>query len=158
MPISVRESYSSEDIYGAINALYKTEIRLEADELTYPMYVILCYNVERDVVKGNIDLDDVPQKWNELMKLMLDVEEAKGCLQYVHWSALAIRFFPTYLIGSVTTALLAYYCEKDLPTFCRDIVKGNSTKIKAWLVEKGISTVDAISPWTPCRKNRCDGR
>lgn len=139
MPATVRESYSSEDIYGAINAVSQTEIRVEADELTYPLHVILRYNIERDVVKGNIEVDDIPQKWNELMKSMLDVEvtdEAKGCLQDVHWSALAIGYFPTYLIGSATAAQLAYYCEKDLPTFRSDIENGDFTKIKAWLGEK----------------------
>eukprot|EP00979_Chaetoceros_neogracilis_P011331 scaffold2765_cov271-Chaetoceros_neogracile.AAC.3 len=139
LPASVRESYSSEDIYGAINAVSQTEIRVEADELTYPLHVILRYNIERDVVKGKIDVEDIPQKWNELMKSMLDVEitdDAKGCLQDVHWSALAIGYFPTYLIGSATAAQLAFYCEKDLPTFRSDIENGDFVKIKAWLVKK----------------------
>jgi len=57
-------------------------------------------------------------------------------LKDVHWSGLAIGYFPTYLLGSATAAQLAYYCEKDLPTFRSDIEKGDFAKIKAWLVKK----------------------
>lgn len=93
-----------ENIYGAINSVSKSEIRVEADELTYPLHVILRYNIERDVVEGKLDVKDIPTKWNELMKTMLDVEiedDAKGCLQDVHWSGLAIGYFPTYLLGAI---------------------------------------------------------
>ena len=118
------EHFTSDCIYGAINSVSKSEIRVEADELTYPLHVILRYNIERDVVEGKLDVKDIPAKWNELMKTMLDVDitdDAKGCLQDVHWSGLAIGYFPTYLIGAVTAAQLAHYCEKDLPSFKSDI-------------------------------------
>ena len=133
------EFYSPEEIYGAINAVSPSEIRVEADELTYPLHVILRYNIERDVVEGKLDVDAIPSRWNEMMKSMLNVEiddDAKGCLQDVHWSGLAIGYFPTYLIGSATAAQLAYYCEKELPTFRDDIENGDFTKIKSWLTEK----------------------
>ena len=100
-------------------------------------------------------VDDIPQKWTELMKSMLGVEEAKKCLQDAHWSALVIGYFPIYLIRSATAAQLAHYIDTDLPSFRSDLENGDSTEIKAWLVKKGITTVDAISPWTPCWKNSC---
>eukprot|EP00554_Chaetoceros_debilis_P015936 CAMPEP_0194123872 /NCGR_PEP_ID=MMETSP0150-20130528/56333_1 /TAXON_ID=122233 /ORGANISM="Chaetoceros debilis, Strain MM31A-1" /LENGTH=581 /DNA_ID=CAMNT_0038817325 /DNA_START=55 /DNA_END=1797 /DNA_ORIENTATION=+ len=131
--------YSADDIYGAINAVSPSEIRVEADELTYPLHVILRYNIEKDVVEGRMEVDDIPQRWNEAMKSMLDVEitdDAKGCLQDVHWSGLAIGYFPTYLIGSATAAQLAYYCEKDVPNFHDDIANGEFENIKNWLTEK----------------------
>jgi len=131
--------YSAEEIYGAINAVSPSEIRVEADELTYPLHVILRYNIEKDVVEGNLDVSDIPQRWNEAMKTMLNVDitdDAKGSLQDMHWASLAIGYFPTYLIGSATAAQLAYYCEKDLPTFRNDIESGEFDKIKDWLVKK----------------------
>eukprot|EP00559_Dactyliosolen_fragilissimus_P000815 CAMPEP_0184868316 /NCGR_PEP_ID=MMETSP0580-20130426/30012_1 /TAXON_ID=1118495 /ORGANISM="Dactyliosolen fragilissimus" /LENGTH=530 /DNA_ID=CAMNT_0027369129 /DNA_START=103 /DNA_END=1695 /DNA_ORIENTATION=- len=137
--MSTNFQYSSQDIYGAINAVSKSMIRVEADELTYPLHVILRYNIERDVVEGKLDVKDIPAKWNELMKNMLDVEitdDAKGCLQDVHWSGLAIGYFPTYLIGSTTAAQLAYYCEQDLPDFRKNIANGYFGDIKEWLVKK----------------------
>jgi carboxypeptidase Taq len=97
LPGSIRESHSPEDVYGAISAVSQTEIRVEADELTYPLHVILRYNIERDVVEGKMEVDDIPQKWNELMKSMLDVEitdDAKGCLQVSHF-CLSLPFFVT---------------------------------------------------------------
>jgi len=96
LPSSTRELYSPEDIYGAISAVSQTEIRVEADELTYPLHVILRYNIERDVVEGKMEVDDIPQKWNELMKSMLDVEitdDAKGCLQVSHLVSLFVCLF-----------------------------------------------------------------
>ncbi|GFH43877.1 hypothetical protein CTEN210_00350 [Chaetoceros tenuissimus] len=133
------QDFTCDSIYGAINSVSKSEIRVEADELTYPLHVILRYNIERDVVEGKLDVKDIPTKWNELMKTMLDVDitdDAKGCLQDVHWSGLAIGYFPTYLIGAVTAAQLAYYCEKDLPSFRADIKNNEFGNIKAWLVEQ----------------------
>ena len=133
------EFYSPEELYGAINAVSTSEIRVEADELTYPLHVILRYNIERDVVEGKLDVKDIPSRWNEMMKSMLNVEitdDAKGCLQDVHWSGLAIGYFPTYLIGSATAAQLAHYCEKELPSMRHDIENGDFAKIKTWLGEK----------------------
>ena len=133
------EFYSADEIYGAINAVSRSEIRVEADELTYPLHVILRYNIEREVIEGKIDVEDIPSHWNKMMKTMLDVDiddDAKGCLQDLHWSSGAIGYFPTYLIGSATAAQLAYFCEKDLPTFREDIENGDFSKIKAWLVNK----------------------
>ncbi len=131
--------YSAEEIYGAINSVSRSEIRVEADELTYPLHVILRYNIEKDVVEGNLNVEDIPERWNEAMKSRLNVDitdDAKGCLQDVHWSGLAIGYFPTYLIGSATAAQLAHYCEEDLPTFREDIENGEFGKIKEWLVKK----------------------
>lgn len=133
------EFYSPDEIYGAINSVSPSEIRVEADELTYPLHVILRYNIERDVVEGKLEVEDIPTRWNEMMKSMLNVDitdDAKGCLQDVHWPSLAIAYFPTYLIGSATAAQLAFYCEKDVPSFRNDIEHGDFSKIKSWLTEK----------------------
>ena len=68
-------------------------IRVEADELTYPLHVILRYNVERDVAAGKLDVADIPARWNKEMKegLGIDVpDDTRGCLQDIHWSCLAI--------------------------------------------------------------------
>ena len=131
--------HSADEIYGAINAVAPSEIRVEADELTYPLHVILRYNIERDVVEGKLDVEEIPNRWNDMMKAMLNVEitdDSKGCLQDVHWAMLAIGYFPTYLIGSATAAQLAHYCVKDLPSFRQDIEIGDFSHIKAWVVDK----------------------
>ncbi len=132
-------SHSAKDVYGAINAVKASFIRVEADELTYPLHVILRYNIEKDVVEGKMNVEDIPKRWNEEMKATFDLDvpdDAMGCLQDVHWSALAIGYFPTYLIGSATAAQLAHYCQKDNPNMYQDIAKGEFVEIKKWLNDK----------------------
>lgn len=132
-------NYSPEEVYAAMNAVEASPIRVEADELTYPLHVILRYNIERDVVEGRMKVEDIPKRWNNEMKDMLNVDienDAVGCLQDVHWSGLAIGYFPTYLIGSATAAQLAFYCQKDNPNMYKDIEQGDFSKIKTWLSEK----------------------
>jgi carboxypeptidase Taq len=131
--------YSPEEIYAAANAVRPSLIRVEADELTYPLHVILRYNLERDVVDGKLDVADIPQAWKMEMKRTLGVDvpsDAAGCLQDVHWSALAVGYFPTYLIGAAAAAQLARYCRLDLPDMDEQIERGEFGEIRAWLTEK----------------------
>lgn len=86
-------SYSAEEIYAAVNGVdfANNLIRVEADELNYPLHVILRYNIEREVVSGKLDVKDIPVKWNQAMKEFFDVDvpdDTKGCLQDIHWSCL----------------------------------------------------------------------
>jgi carboxypeptidase Taq len=126
-------------LYAAVNAVKPGLIRVTADELTYPLHVILRYKIERDVVEGKLAVSEIPATWNESMKSMLDVtvpSDADGCLQDVHWSGLAIGYFPTYLLGSATAAQLAHYCKLDIPDFDAKIEKGEFAEIKQWLTDK----------------------
>lgn len=131
--------YTPEAIYAAINAVSPGPIRVESDELTYPLHVILRYNIERDVIDGSLSIDDIPKRWNEEMKKTLGVDITSddiGCLQDVHWSAMAIGYFPTYLIGAITAAQLAHYCQNDIPSYAQDIESGEFGNIKEWMTEK----------------------
>jgi carboxypeptidase Taq len=86
-------TYSAEEIYKAVNGVdfENNLIRVEADELNYPLHVILRYNIEREVVAGELDVDDIPERWNGAMKEFFDVDvpdDTRGCLQDIHWSCL----------------------------------------------------------------------
>jgi len=129
---------SAKEVYGAVNAVSPSLIRVEADELTYPLHVILRYNIEKAVIGGELNVRDIPARWNADMKSMLNVDvpsDAQGCMQDVHWSALAFGYFPTYLIGSATAAQLAHYCEQDLG-MADKVRRGEFKEIKAWLTDK----------------------
>lgn len=132
--------YSAEELYAAVNAVDFTNlIRVEADELTYPLHVILRYNIERDVVAGDLDVDDIPARWNKEMKHFLDIDvpdDSRGCLQDIHWSFLAIGYFPTYLLGAMMAAQLAHYCKQDLPDMDAMVEKGEFEEIRKWLTKK----------------------
>ena len=132
--------YSAEELYAAVNAVdFNNLIRVEADELTYPLHVILRYNIERDVVSGDLDINDIPKRWNADMKKFLDIDvpdDTRGCLQDIHWSFLAIGYFPTYLIGALMAAQLAHYCKQDIPDMNAKIQRGEFEEIRKWLTSK----------------------
>ncbi|CAJ1950132.1 unnamed protein product [Cylindrotheca closterium] len=132
-------NYSAEEIYKAVNAVSQSFIRVEADELAYPLHVILRYNIEKDVISGKLAVEDISTRWNEDMKSLLNLEvlsDDKGCLQDVHWSAGAFGYFPTYLLGSMTAAQLYHYCAKDIPNIESKVESGEFTEIKEWLTNK----------------------
>jgi carboxypeptidase Taq len=126
-------------LYEAVNAVSPSLIRVDADELTYPLHVILRYHIERDVVEGRMQVKDIPGRWKRDMKRMLGVDvpdDARGCLQDVHWSTLAVGYFPTYLLGSAAAAQLAHHCRLDLPNFDELVASGEFAPIRAWLADK----------------------
>lgn len=128
-----------EQCYKAVNAVAPGLIRVQADELTYPLHVILRYRIEREMMEGRLPVVDVPSRWNRDMKTLLNVDvpnDAQGCLQDIHWSSLAIGYFPTYLLGSATAAQLAHYCKNDIKDFDEKIATGEFAPIKAWLKDK----------------------
>lgn len=134
-------TYSANDYYGAVNALSQTLIRVEADELAYPLHVILRYGIERDIIEGTLKLKDLPTRWKQDMKSLLDLDvpddnDTQGCLQDVHWASLAVGYFPTYLIGSMTAAQLAHYCQEEFPNMEQMIESGEFAPIKEWLTKK----------------------
>jgi carboxypeptidase Taq len=131
--------YSVEEIYGAVNRVSQSLIRVEADELTYPLHVILRYTIEKEVVAGQLQVADINQRWKTLMKELLGIDvpsDDKGALQDVHWSGLAIGYFPTYLIGAIAAAQLYYYCEQQIPDLEGKIESGDFAPIKGWLKNK----------------------
>lgn len=131
-------SYSNTELYKACNKIEPSLIRVEADELTYPLHVILRTKIERDVTNGDLEVDQIPRVWNEEMQSLLNIEvpnDGEGCLQDIHWSGLAFGYFPTYLIGAIAAAQLEYYIRKDLD-FNGCIEKGEFGRIEEWLKKK----------------------
>jgi carboxypeptidase Taq len=132
--------YTPEQLYGAVNAIKPDNcIRVDADELTYPLHVLLRYRLEKEIIAGTLEVEEIPAKWNALMKELLGVDvpnDSQGCLQDIHWSAFAIGYFATYLLGSSTAAQLAFYCEKDIPDMYHLIETGQFQPLKAWLNDK----------------------
>lgn len=132
--------YTPEQLYGAVNAIKPDNcIRVDADELTYPLHVLLRYRMEKEIIEGTLKVEDIPKKWNALMKELLGVDvpnDSQGCLQDIHWSAFAIGYFATYLLGSSTAAQLAFYCERDIPDMYQQIEQGQFDQLKEWLNSK----------------------
>jgi carboxypeptidase Taq len=102
--------YSAEEIYNAVNGVdfENNLIRVEADELNYPLHVILRYNIERAVVAGELDVNDIPAEWNKSMKEFFAIDvpnDTKGCLQDIHWSCLVRKAHFFYMLFKLSVGL-----------------------------------------------------
>jgi len=127
-----------DDIVYAANRVEASLIRTEADELTYSLHIMVRYDIERLLISGNLTVDELPTKWNELMSSYLGVtpkNDAEGVLQDVHWSAGLIGYFPTYALGSAYAAQIYRTMEKDL-NIDKILRSGDMTPINAWLKER----------------------
>ncbi|MBR2422412.1 MAG: carboxypeptidase M32 [Oscillospiraceae bacterium] len=125
--------------YRAINRSEPSLIRIEADELTYPLHIMVRYEVEKQLIAGTLEVKDISAEWNRLYKEYLGVDvpsNAKGCLQDSHWSGGSIGYFPSYAIGSAYGPQLLHEMEKDLDTLWQDVAQGDLSRVTAWLKEK----------------------
>ncbi len=128
----------AEEFFRAANRVDETFIRVEADELTYPLHILIRYEIERMIFEGQIDVDDLPAIWNKKMKqyLNLDVEKpSQGILQDVHWSTGMFGYFPTYALGSAYAAQI-YYTIKEELDFERLVREDDIAEINRFLKEK----------------------
>jgi carboxypeptidase Taq len=130
---------SPRDLYEAANQIYPdNRIRVEADELTYHLHIILRFEIERDLVRGDLEVDEIPQVWNDKMDEYLGVRpdtDAEGCLQDIHWTHGNFGYFPTYSLGSVLAAQLFAAAEDDLGNLDEDIRNGEFDDLHDWLTE-----------------------
>lgn len=115
----------------------KSFIRTEADELTYPFHVILRYEIERDLIAGRLEVKDLPEVWNEKMKLYLGLSttgnDKNGCMQDVHWPWGAFGYFPHYTIGALLAAQLAESLKGQLEHVHHSWSKGDLSTTVKWL-------------------------
>ena len=123
----------------AINVVRPTLIRVEADEMTYSLHVILRFELELALVEGTLDPADLPRAWADKMREMLGIEvpdDLRGVLQDIHWSEGIIGYFPTYAIGNVLAAQLWRAARADLPRLDDELRAGRYGDLRAWLVDK----------------------
>jgi carboxypeptidase Taq len=125
------------ELYRAANQVDPDNlIRVEADEVTYHLHIVLRYEIERDLVRGQLDVEEVPAVWNDKMESYLGVRpetDAEGCLQDIHWSHGNFGYFPTYSIGSVLAAQLNAAADRDLEALEDSIREGNVDQLAEWL-------------------------
>jgi carboxypeptidase Taq len=125
--------------YSAVNVCEPSCIRVEADEVTYPMHVILRYELEKGLFDGSLAVNDLPQAWNEKMETYLGIRpptDALGVLQDIHWSGGSFGYFPSYSLGAMYACQFYYALKREMPNLEKEIVAGNFAVIKNWLREK----------------------
>jgi carboxypeptidase Taq len=127
------------DFYKAVNKVEPSFIRVEADEATYNLHVMLRFEIELALVENKLQVKDLPDYWNTKFKEYFGItppDNARGVLQDVHWSSGYIGYFPTYSIGNVVSVQLWETLHKDIPNLDEQIEKAEFKPLLGWLVEK----------------------
>lgn len=125
-----------ETFYRAINKVQPSLIRIEADEATYALHIILRFELEQEMIAGKIALKDLPAVWNTRFHDYFGLEvpnDALGVLQDIHWSAGLIGYFPTYALGNIIGAQIWEKVRADIPTLDEQFTRGEFSALREWL-------------------------
>ena len=128
--------YTPEDAFRAVNAVKPHFIRVESDEATYNLHIMLRFDLERALLAGDLSVNDLPGAWNDRMKKDLGLtvtEDRLGCLQDIHWSMGAIGYFPTYTLGNLYAGQMWEKINADIPDLDGRMTKGDYTALLDWL-------------------------
>lgn len=128
-----------DDLVRAVNVVRPSLIRVDADEVTYGLHVVLRFELEVALVEGALAARDVPGAWNELMRELLGVavpDDARGCLQDIHWAFGELGYFPTYALGNIAAAQLWDAARRDLPALDDSLAAGDGAPLLGWLRER----------------------
>jgi carboxypeptidase Taq len=131
-------SVDADTLYRAVNRVVPSFVRVEADEATYGLHVVLRFELERELVEGRLSPAELPEAWNARFKeyLGLDVpDDAHGVLQDVHWSAGLIGYFPTYALGNLIAGQLWERIGEDVPELDQQLSEGELGPLREWLRE-----------------------
>ncbi|QHZ47373.1 carboxypeptidase M32 [Bacillus sp. NSP9.1] len=129
---------TAEGFYRAVNESKPSLIRVDADELTYPLHIMIRYEIEKAIFSGEASVEDLPKLWNDKYEAYLGItppDDAKGILQDVHWSGGDFGYFPSYALGYMYAAQLKSSMLKDLPEFDMLIENGDLQPIRQWLTD-----------------------
>ena len=129
---------SAEDLYLAVNAVEPTLIRVDADEVTYNLHIVLRFELEKKLFSGELAVRDLPAAWRSASRELVGLEPAndrEGVLQDVHWSGGAFGYFPSYCLGNMIAAQLWYHVLGLRPELEEDFARGDFSWLLRWLRE-----------------------
>ena len=136
------ETFGAQSALGPDNLVrhYRTVkkglIRVDADELTYPLHIVLRYRLEKALVAGDLDLRDLPAAWSDGMADLLGIrppDDRRGCLQDIHWPVGAFGYFPNYTLGALLAAQLFAAARSAIPDLLQKIARSDFAPLLAWL-------------------------
>ena len=122
--------------YRAVNRAEPSLVRIEADELTYCLHIMVRYEIEKKLIERTLAVKDVPAAWKQMYKDYLGVDvpnDTMGCLQDIHWSFGNIGYFPSYALGSAYGAQMLHVMQQELGNVFADVEKGDLSRITGWL-------------------------
>ena len=127
---------SSDDLYLAINSVSRNPIRVDSDEVTYNLHIIIRFEIEKALFDGTLAVKDLPEFWNEQYKTLLGItpkNDAEGVLQDIHWSGGAFGYFPSYCLGNMLAAQLWYAALDQIDGLEDKIADGDFLALLNWL-------------------------
>jgi carboxypeptidase Taq len=144
-----------DDFLFAINEVRPSYIRVEADEATYNLHIVLRFELEQALMAGDLQAADVPAAWDEKFRQLFDLtppSQAQGCLQDIHWSGGGLGYFPTYTLGNLYAAQFMEQARRDLGDLDADFRQGQFGRLKTWLNEKVHRAGQRYRPAELCRR------
>jgi carboxypeptidase Taq len=134
------EAFSVENLTRLYTRVSRGKIRVDADEVTYPLHVILRYRIERGLVEGELRVRDIPELWNEQMQRLLGISTVgdyrDGCMQDVHWPSGALGYFPSYTLGALIAAQLFEAADEKLNCLDAQIARGDFADLNDFLTAR----------------------
>jgi len=133
------DGVSAEAFYRGINVVEPSLIRIEADELTYNLHIMIRYEIEKMLFNESLPVRDLPEVWNAKYKEALGIvpdSDANGVLQDVHWSGGSFGYFPSYSLGNMYAAQIMNTAKRKLPDLDERIAAGDLLPLKEWLTEQ----------------------
>jgi carboxypeptidase Taq len=132
-------AWQEDNLYRLFTHVKRGYIRVDADEVSYPLHVILRYEIERQLIEGELEVAGIPEAWDARMQSYLGLSTAgnyrDGCLQDVHWPAGLFGYFPTYTLGAMSAAQLFAAARQALPDMLAQLAEGNFCALLGWLRE-----------------------
>jgi carboxypeptidase Taq len=142
-------AWEAENLERIATRVARSLIRVDADEVTYPLHVILRYRLERALIAGDLALADLPGAWNDGMESLVGVrppDDRDGCLQDIHWPGGAFGYFPTYTLGAMTAAQLFASAVAADPSITACLAHGDFGPLRRWLGEHVHAQGSRLSP------------
>jgi len=131
--------FSPAQLNAAVNRVAPSFIRVEADQVTYDLHILLRFELEVKLIEGQLAVADVPGCWNEEFEKMFGLrvtDDANGCLQDIHWSLGLLGYFPTYTLGNLNAAQLMRCALREQPGLADELVRGEYGSLRSWLRQK----------------------
>ena len=142
------DEFSFDKLERRMHSVKPSLIRINADDVTYPLHVIMRYELEKDLINGDLEVKDLPKAWNAKMKDYLGVEpknDKEGCLQDIHWAGGDFGYFPDYTVGAIAAAQFFEAAKKQVPEIPQQLEKGDFSGLKGWLNENVHSKASKLS-------------
>jgi carboxypeptidase Taq len=134
--LSFANQTTDDELYLYFNNVNADYIRVDADEVTYNLHIALRYEIEKKIFGDDLSVSEIPEFWNDRMEQLLGVrptKDSQGVLQDTHWSSGLFGYFPTYTLGNLVSAIIAFKMRKDLENYEEEIRKGNFNPVREWL-------------------------